>query len=156
MNTIQAVLNVLKVVFLGVLLIVFFAAAGGSSWLLGDAAIIYRYAITNGSGEPIVCAVVGYFPNRREPGELWQPAPNVKGPSHNLRLAPGETVQIALTTSDFSQPGVLVRGSGATETKWVDCRHFEVRIPPLAECPVASAVLLPCFAGDTVAVPPTR
>lgn len=148
----QAILNAVKVLFLFVLLVTLLAAMGGPTWFLGDAAILYRYTVQNRSGEPVVCAVIGWFPRAGTDTVAWQPAPNVKGPGYGIALNPWESAEIALTTSDFSALQILVRGRNATETRTTG-KPVGYGIPPLSECPLASEALLPCFDGYTVTLP---
>jgi len=148
----QGILNILKVLFLSVAVITLFTAMGGVTGFLGDAAILYHYKVENRSGEPVVCAVIGWFPRQGTQTVIWQPAPNVKGPGYGISLAPGESANIALTTSDFGSIQGLVRGKNATETRSFGS-HQSFVIPPLSTCRLASEALLPCFDGQSVILP---
>ena len=118
--------------------------------------IIYRFQIQNQSGEPVTCAAIGWYPAKNQV-TIWEPAPNVRGPGHGIRLDPGQETEIALSTSDFCDVQLLVRGKTATETRlFAKNVHEPFVIPRLTDLPLATTTIIPCFEGEKVALPATQ
>lgn len=123
-------------------------------FLTPDTSVIYRYQVENNSGESVTCAVIGWYPRVSEKAQIWQPAPNTRGPAHGIFLNAGGQTEMALSTSDFCGVRVLVRGNSATETRVLEASSgLRFSIPRLESLPLASDSLLTCFDGGSVSLP---